>query len=162
MIAKQIKYALISLFLLVLQTQVNRLLIIEGITPDILLIWIVYLALRNGQMQGTLWGFAIGLTFDLVTGSFIGLSAMTKTIGGFTAGYFFNENKIHLILRSYQFIIIVLIVAVLHNTIYFLIFTQGSEIGFVRAVIQYGVSTALYTSIVTLLPMFSFARKYQA
>ncbi len=161
MISKQVKYALISIFLIVLQTQVMRLLTIEGITPDILLIWVVYIALRNGQLQGTLWGFAIGLMFDFVTGNFIGLSAMTKTICGFTAGYFYNENKIHLILRSYQLIIIVLIAAVIHNTIYFLIFTQGSEISFFRAVVQYGVSTALYTSIITLLPMFGFARKYQ-
>ncbi len=161
MIGKQFKYGLISIFLIVLQTQVMRLLTIEGITPDILMIWIVYLALRQGQMKGTLWGFAIGLVFDLVTGNFIGLSAMTKTICGFTAGYFYNENKTTLILRSYQFIVIVLIVGVIHNTVYFLVFTQGSEIGFFRAIFQYGLATALYTSILTLLPMLSFSRKYQ-
>ena len=161
MIGKQFKYALISIFLIVLQTQVMRLLTIEGITPDILMIWIVYLALRQGQMKGMLWGFAIGLVFDLVTGNFVGLSAMTKTICGFTAGYFYNENKTTLILRSYQFIVIVLIVGVIHNTVYFLVFTQGSEIGFIRAIFQYGLATALYTSILTLLPMLSFSRKYQ-
>jgi rod shape-determining protein MreD len=161
MIGKSFKYALISLFLIVVQTQATRLLSIDEITPDILMIWIVYLALRTGQISGTLWGFAIGLVFDLVTGNFIGLSEMTKTISGFVAGYFYNENKTQLILRSYQFMVIVLVVGVIHNTIYFLIFTQGSDIGFIKALVQYGLSTALYTSIVTLLPMFSFARKYQ-
>jgi len=162
MIGKNFKYALISLFLTVAQTQAVRLLSIEQITPDILMIWIVYVALRLGQFSGTLWGFAIGLVFDLITGNFIGLSAMTKTISGFAAGYFYNENKTHLILRSYQFIVIVLVVGIIHNLIYFLIFTQGSDIGFFTAVVQYGFATALYTSIVTLLPMLSFARKYQA
>src|SRR5712671_4365183 len=108
MIGKNFKYALISLFLIIVQTQATRLLSIDEIAPDILIIWIVYLALRTGQLSGTLWGFAIGLVFDLVTGNFIGLSAMTKTISGFAAGYFYNENKTQLILRSYQFMVIVL------------------------------------------------------
>lgn len=162
MIAKQIGIGFISLFLVVLQTQVMRLFTIEGVTPDLLLIWIVYLALRHGQMTGMLWGFAIGLVFDFVTGNFIGLSAMTKTLGGFSAGYFFNENKTHLTLRSYQFIVIVLVASIIHNTIYFILFTQGSDFSFFRAIFRYGITTALYTSIVTLLPMFRFARKYPA
>ena len=161
MIAKQLKYALITLLLILIQTQTMRLLIIEGITPDFLLIWVVYLSLRNGQMTGTIWGFVAGLLFDLVTGNFIGLSALTKTVAGFSAGYFYNENKTHLILRSYQFIIIVLVASVIHNAMYFVLFTQGSEIGFFRAIFQFGLTTALYTSLVTMLPMFVFARKYQ-
>ena len=162
MIAKQIKYALLSLFFVVIQTQVMRLLSIEGITPDILIIWIVYVALRRGQMQGMLWGFTVGLAFDLITGNFIGLSALSKTVAGFTGGFFYNENKTQLTLRSYQFIVIVLAASIIHNTIYFFIFTQGSDIRLLRAVFQYGLTTALYTSLVTLLPMFSFARKYHA
>jgi rod shape-determining protein MreD len=162
MIAKQFGIGLISLFLIVLQTQVMRLFTIEGVTPDLLLIWVVYLALRDGQMSGTLWGFAVGLVFDFVTGNFIGLSAMTKTIAGFSAGYFYNENKTQLTLRSYQFIVIVLVASIVHNTVYFILFTQGSDFSFLRAVFRFGITTALYTSIVTLLPMFRFARKYPA
>lgn len=156
---QQLKYAAISFLLIVIQTQVMRLLSLEGITPDILLIWIVYLAVRHGQMTGMMWGFCIGLAFDLITGNFIGLTALTKTLCGFFAGYFYNENKIHLTLSSYRFLIIVLIVSLIHNTVYFIIFTQGSEIGIVRAVLQFGFATALYTSTLTLLPMLGFARR---
>lgn len=161
MIAREVRYGLISLFLILLQTQVMRYLSLEGITPDILMIWIVYIALMSGQMHGIIWGFSVGVVFDLVTGNFIGLSALTKTICGFVAGYFFNENKTILTLRSYRFVIIVLIVSLVHNTIYFVIFTQGTDIGFIRAIFQFGLATALYTSILTLLPMFRFGRKYQ-
>ncbi len=162
MIGRHFRYFLLTLILIVLQTQVIRLLALEGITPDVLTIWIVYLALREGQLTATLWGFIIGLMFDLTTGNFIGLSALTKTVCGFTAGYFYNENKIPMTLGSYRFIIIVLIASLVHNTLYFVIFTQGSEIGLARALLQIGLATTLYTATMTLIPMFAFARRNPA
>lgn len=161
MIARQIKLALVTLLIVVAQTQVMRFLSLEGITPDILMIWVVYIALTGGQMQGMIWGFCVGVLFDLVTGNFIGLSALTKTICGFLAGYFFNENKTALTLKSHRFVIIVLGVSIVHNAMYFVILTQGTDIGFLRAIFQFGLATALYTSVLTLLPMFRFGRKYQ-
>ena len=155
-----LKYFFYSFLLTVIQTQVLRLLSLEGITPDILTIWIVYIALKRGQLQATVWGFVIGLLFDLTTGNFIGLAAFTKTIAGFTAGYFFGENKAPITLGSYRFILIVLLVSLIHNTIYFIVFTQGSEIGLLRAVFQVGLATTFYTAVISFLPMFAFARKY--
>ena len=159
MIAKHLKYAAASLLVVIVQTQVMRLLSLEGITPDLLAIWVVYIALRRGQIAGTLWGFGIGLVFDLVTGNFIGLAALTKTICGFSAGYFFNENKTQMTLGSYRFILIVLIVSLIHNIIYFIIFTRGTDIGLVGAIFKFGVTTTLYTATLTLLPMLVFSRK---
>ena len=117
MISRALKYVLLSGLFVILQTKLMRLLSLEGITPDILTIWIVYIALKEGQLPATIWGFCIGLFFDFVTGNFIGLAALTKTICGFTAGYFYNENKIALKLSSYRFLIVVLVVSLIHNTL---------------------------------------------
>lgn len=157
--SRHLKYFSLSIVFVILQTQIMRLLTLEGITPDILTIWVVYLALKEGQLAATIWGFGIGLIFDIVSGSFIGLSALTKTISGFAAGYFYNENKTPLTLGSYRFIVIVLIVSLIHNTIYFIVFTQGSEIGLIGAIFRIGLATTFYTATLTLLPMFAFARK---
>ena len=154
------RYIVISFLFIVLQTQVMQLLSLQGVTPDILTIWIVYIALKEGQLHATIWGFGIGLVSDLVTGSFIGLAALTKTVCGFVAGYFYNENKAQLTLSSYRFILIVLIVSLIHNMIYFIIFTRGSEIGIVQAVIEVGLATTFYTATITFLLMFAFARKF--
>jgi rod shape-determining protein MreD len=154
-----IKYLFASLLLIIIQSQVVKLLSLEGLTPDLLTIWIVYLALRHGQVSGTVWGFIIGLLFDLVTGNFIGLSALSKTVCGFLAGYFYNDNKTVLTLSSYRFTLIVLIVSFVQNVIYFVIFTQGSEIGLLRAVLEFGLATTLYTATVSLVPMLFLARK---
>ena len=158
--SRHVKYVFFSIFLLLVQSKMMTLLTLEGITPDLLTIWVVYLALKEGQLVAMPWGFALGLAFDLLTGNFIGLSALTKTVAAFTAGYFYNENKTPLILGSYRFLIIVLTVSLIHNTLYFLIFTQGSEIGTLGAIFHVGLATACYTATLTLLPMLAFARKY--
>jgi rod shape-determining protein MreD len=157
---RHVKYFFITALLIVVQTHAVRLLTLEGIAPDILIIWVVYLALKEGQLTGTIWGFAVGMLFDFATGSFIGLSALTKTIGGFVAGYFYNEHKTPFTLSSYRYIVTVLIVSLIHNSIYFLLFTRGSDIGVLRAIFQIGLATTFYTTALTLLPMFAFARKY--
>jgi rod shape-determining protein MreD len=156
---RHIKYFFIMLALLLVQTQIMRLVELNGITPDLLTIWIVYLALKEGQIPATIWGFVIGLAFDLTTGNFIGLSAFTKTLAGFTAGYFYNENKTPLTLGSYRYIVIVLVVSFIHDSIYFMLFTRGSDIGILTAIFQKGLATTFCTTTVTVLPMFAFARK---
>ncbi len=160
MIGRTIRYLFISLILIVVQTTLLRFLSLEGIVPDILIIWIAYIAVQEGQLAGTLWGFAIGLMFDFAVGNFIGLSALAKTIAGFTGGYFTSETKNPLTLASYRFLIVILVVSIVHNVVYFAIFTQGTDIGFLRAILEFGLATAFYTTILSLLPMFFFARKY--
>jgi rod shape-determining protein MreD len=159
---KQFKYLFFSFILLNVQTYLSQLISLQGIVPDLLLIWLIYIAIKDGQVTGTIWGFAIGLMFDLSTGTFVGLAAMTKTIAGFTAGYFYGENKFELILGSYRFVLIVLFVSLIHSIIYFVLFTRGSDIRLLKAIFQIGLATSFYTSAVSLLPMFIFGRKYLA
>jgi len=90
----------------------------------------------------------------------LGLAALAKTFAGFTAGYFYNENKTHNTLGGYQFIVIVAIASVVHNTLYFIIFLQGSGLSWMQSVLSYGMPTTAFTAAVALLPMFAFARKY--
>ncbi len=155
-------YIAASLFLVLLQTTLFRYLAIETVVPDILLLWIVYIALREGQIAGTLAGFCIGLALDMLSAgdAMLGLSALAKTVGGFIAGYFYNENKTFQTLGGYQFVLIVVVVSIVHNLIYFIIFLQGSDIGWWKTVVVYGFLTSLYTAAFGLLPMFAFARKY--
>ncbi len=152
------RYFLISVILVLLQTTIIRFLSIGGITPDLLVIWIAYVALKHGQIPGTVAGFGIGLVIDLISGDFLGLSAVSKTLSGFIAGYFYNENKTEQTLRSYRLVIIVLVISLIHNIIYFMIFLQGAEIGFWPNVLKFGLTTSLYTAVISLLPMLAFSR----
>lgn len=153
---------LISVLLVLLQTTLFRFLAIGTVAPDLLLLWIVFLALRQGQIAATTAGFLIGLTLDLLSGGdgMLGLSALSNTVAGFVAGYFFNENKTFQTLGSYQYLLIVMVVSLVHNVIYFLIFLQGSDVGWWRTIVIYGLLASLYTTAFGLLPMFVISRKH--
>ena len=113
-------------------------------------------------MASTTAGFFIGLA-TTITGtseSMFGLSALAKTLTGFIAGYFYNENKTFNTLGGFQFIVVVGISSLVHNVLYFIIFLQGSGLSWWQSVLSYGIPTTAYTTILALLPMFAFARKY--
>lgn len=156
---KNLRLALISLVLLTFQTTIVTFMSIGNIVPDVLLIWIVYVAVTEGQIKSTVTGFCTGLAMDLVSGQFLGLSALTKTIAGFLSGYFYHENKVEVTLGNYQFLVIVAIASFVHNVVYFVIFTQGSAVGFMKAVIEFGVLSTFYTTVIALIPMFIFSRR---
>ncbi len=155
-------YVLFSLLLIVLDSTLVKFLAISTIVPDILLIWIVYIAIREGQIAATTTGFLIGLAENLMgtTNGVLGLAALAKTFAGFTAGYFFNENKVETTLGGYQFIVIVSVASVVHNIIYFIIFLQGSGLSWMQSMLYYGIPTTAYTAVIALVPMFAFGRKY--
>ncbi|MFA6467787.1 MAG: rod shape-determining protein MreD [Bacteroidota bacterium] len=156
---KHVRLILITLVLVTFQTTIVSFTSIANIIPDVMLIWIVYLAITQGQIPATVYGFAIGLLLDLVSGQFLGLSALSKTVAGFLAGYFFHENKIDINLANYQFLIFVGTASFAHNLIYFIIFTQGSDVDLLTAVFRFGLFSTIYTTFVSSIPMFIHARK---
>ena len=77
------RYGAVTLVLLILQTTIVPYTAIANIIPDVLLVWIVYVAVKMGQIPATILGFTVGLFMDLISGQFIGLSALSKTVAGF-------------------------------------------------------------------------------
>lgn len=161
---RTVGYIVLSVILVLLQTTLVRYLAIETIVPDLLLIWIVYVALQEGQATATIAGFLIGLSVDLLSGSdgMLGLSALAKTAAGFCAGYFFNENKTQQILGGYQFLLVVGVASSVHNILYFLIFLQGTDLSWWDAILMFGLPATAYTVAAALLPMFVFQQRYHS
>jgi rod shape-determining protein MreD len=160
---RALPYTIISIGLILLHTSLMNYLAVGDVLPDIILLWIVYIALREGQLAGTAAGFLLGLILNFTSSSeLLGLPALAKTFAGFVAGYFYNENKTEHTLSGYQFLLILAFSSIVHNLIYFLIFLQGSGIGWGDAVLHYGIATTIYTVVVGLVPMFVFARKYRS
>ncbi|HEY5615959.1 MAG TPA: rod shape-determining protein MreD [Bacteroidota bacterium] len=152
--------SLVALGLLLLQTTFVPFLSFSGYGPDLLLIWVVYIAIRRGQVEAAVAGFLIGVLQDVTTTQFFGLAALAKTVAGFAAGYFFNENKTGLTLGTYRFALIIFLASLIHNILYYMIFFQGTEVSLVAATLQYSVLTGVYTSVLGFLPVFVFARKH--
>jgi len=156
---RHLRSILIVLGLLLLQTTFVPLLSLGGTVPDLLLIWVVYTALRRGQVETTIAGFLVGLLQDLVSTQLFGLAALSKTVAGFLAGYFYNENKIDQTLGTYRFLLVVGSCSIAHDAIYFLIFLQGTDVSPILAATQFTLATTAYTMAVSALPMFAFSRR---
>ncbi len=155
-----VRSALVAILLLLLQTTFIPYVAVWGYLPDIFIPWLVYVALRRGQIPATVSGFAAGFLQDIVATKFLGLAALSKTLSSFIAGYFFNENQIEQTLGSYRYILIVLMCSFIHNVVYFLIFFQGAEGSLFLSVLDASVGTTLYTGIISVLPMFAFSQRY--
>lgn len=54
--------------------------------PDLLLVMVISYTLVGGIKPGTIAGFALGMLEDLLSGGFIGVNTMTKTLLGFSTG----------------------------------------------------------------------------
>ncbi len=126
---------------------------IGNIYPDLLLIFLVYFSLRKGQLPGTVAGFIIGFFFDLFSGSILGASMFSKTLAGFTAGYFFNENKIQYNLNSYLFILIVWFCSSLDSMFYQILISKNININFASLFLKQSILPATYTAAISLIWM---------
>ncbi|OGU67003.1 MAG: rod shape-determining protein MreD [Ignavibacteria bacterium RIFCSPLOWO2_02_FULL_55_14] len=156
----RVKSWMTALALFLVQITFVPLISVGGFTPDLLIPWLLYVGIRQGQMEATLSGFAIGLVQDAATSQFFGLAALAKCSAGFASGYFFNENTAEQTLGSYRFLLAILIISLVHNVIYYGIFFQGMDQSVFMATLRTGIGTAIYTGVIGILPMFAFSQKY--
>jgi rod shape-determining protein MreD len=150
---RYIGYAIAALLLAVATVTLIPFIAIDGIVPDVMLIWAIWVALNEGQMIGMFAGFGAGLLFDLVSADVIGSNALAKVIAVFIAGYFYVETREREITGSVRFPMIVALCALLHNLIYYFFYLRLTEIDFVRFFLRYGAATALYTTVLSAIPM---------
>jgi rod shape-determining protein MreD len=155
-----IRSTIIILGLLLLQTTFIPFISLGGYLPDLLLLYLIYFALQRGQIEATISGFIIGILQDIVTIKFFGLAALAKTIAGFVAGYFFNENTTEQTLGSYRLVLLVGICSIVHDLVYFTIFFQGNEGSVFLPTLELTLGMTIYTCVISVLPMFFFSRKF--
>lgn len=135
---------------LVVQLAIVPLISVDYFAPDFIIILLVYFTLLNGQMYGTIVGAVFGLLFDLVSGNLLGLAMFSKTIAGFTAGYFYNENKIETNTGSLNFALIVFLCAFI-DSIFNGIFSDSQTVGIIFIIFEKSLFPAIYTAIISLL-----------
>ncbi|MFN3134233.1 MAG: rod shape-determining protein MreD [Candidatus Kryptonium sp.] len=153
-----VRYFFVGLAILFIQITIVPLISIEKIAPDLVVIFVVYMALRNGQIVGTISGFIFGLLMDLTIDFVPGLSALSKTVSGFIAGYFYSEAKIEANIGTRRFFGIVILCSAVDNLVYFLFDILGRNFDSVE-VLRLIVGRSIYTAILSLVPIFTLSRK---
>ncbi len=144
--------------MLLLHISVVPLITIEGIPPDLMLIFVVYIALKNGQIAGSVAGFIAGLLIDLTVDFTLGLSALSKTIAGFIAGYFYNETKIEINTETLRFFGIVFFCSLVNNLVYFSLDILSRELNNAE-ILKLMFGRSIYTTMLSLIPIFTTSRR---
>jgi rod shape-determining protein MreD len=152
-------YTVAGLILLLVQLNLGYV-AVEHITPDLLVILTVFIAVREGQFAGEIAGFLLGLLFDLISSDIIGTNALSKMLAGFIAGYFFNKTlSIQDSIGSFRFLGIVALSALAHNIVYFFFYVQPTDLSFAKFFLRNGIAASLYTAVVSVIVMLVAARK---
>jgi rod shape-determining protein MreD len=129
------------------------------VTPDIVLIGVVYIGIRDGKIAGSLTGFLAGLIIDFISFS-LGLAALLKLLEGSSPDFFSNdESKIDKYTNSYIFVIIVFVCSLVNNMIYFTFYFQGTSLTLLDISFRYVIPTAVYTSVFAIVPTILAKRK---
>ncbi|MDD5361002.1 MAG: rod shape-determining protein MreD [Ignavibacteria bacterium] len=128
-----------------------------NISPDFVIIALVFIGAREGKITGSIYGFLTGLLADFLSGTFLGLSSLSYTIAAFLAGFFKSENE--KFLTKYFFLVTVFACSFAGNFIYYWIYFQGTPITFPEVIIKYVLTTSAYTTIVSIIYVIFPRRK---
>ncbi len=127
---------------------------IQGIVPDIIVILVVWIAIQEGQLIGILSGFMCGLLVDFMTyEGVLGVNALVNTLAGFTAGYFYKENRTTLILQSYRFILILFLAVIVHNAVFSFLYIRTTEATISEFFTKYVLVKSVYTVVFGTIPV---------
>ena len=158
------KWKLITPFItffavLLIQITVIPLIAVAGIIPDLVLITLVYYSISRDQFYGTVLGASYGFFIDLITGSLLGSSMLSKTIAGFTAGYFSTETKKEINISTYIFSLIVFICALIDSIIFSFFSAFDVQTNIFKLLFGQALLPSLYTAVVSILFIFSPFRR---
>jgi len=139
----------IAAITLLLQLLPGSWMTIVDIRPDFVLLGVMLVGRFYGKVWGQCYGFTVGLLVDaLGMGSFLGLSALTKTIAGFGAG--FLKNQRHRI-SPFSYHVVSLAILFIHFFVYYFINFRGVEIALQVNLLRYMTPATGYTMILYLL-----------
>ncbi len=123
---------------------------VQNISPNLIVVLLVFFTLKNGQMYGTFLGFLFGLLFDLISGGLLGAFMISFTIAGFIAGYFYNENKLDITTSSFFLTVIVFICAAVSLFLYSSVANSNSDVRMIYQIIEDGILPAVYTAVFSI------------
>ena len=65
-----------------------------NVSPDVITVFLAFVAVSAGQRSSTSFGFALGILTGILSGN-IGLDMLSRTVEGFIAGYFHIPEDSH-------------------------------------------------------------------
>jgi len=143
-----VRHILLLILAFILQTTWVHALEISAVKPDLILLVLVYIALRAGELEATLLGFCIGFLQDIYMPADLGLNALVNALVGFAVGY----GRTGIVADSIQVQVALVFGAVLlHDLVYYLGSSVVSLVDVPFFWLRYGLGRAVYTGLLGAL-----------
>lgn len=132
----------------ILQITIIPLFAIKDISPNLVLIIVISVAIRQGKFWGVIAGFFAGLIFDSFGTAFVGLSSLTNSISAFVAGFLLGEQ----LERRFAVIVGLIFASLLiHDFFYYMILSIGMPIGFWTNLFKNVLPQSFYTLLFMII-----------
>ena len=154
------KYLLYSIYfgfgilLGLLQISFIPLMVISDSLPNLVLLYSIWIVLREGRIIGYVAAFILGMIYDVLTLQVVGVSSLSFLFAVLFAGIFYKKDKEFLILSSYRFILIVFVAALISNLIQNVFYLKLSDIDFWTTFIFKWLGNTVYTAVISTIPFF--------
>ena len=151
-----IRLVFLLLLAFALQTTWIEFLAISSLKPDLVLLVLVYIALREGPQVATCMGFGIGFLQDIYLPADLGLNALTKSLISFAIGY----GRTRIVSDNIQVQIALIFGAVLcHDFLYYIGTSAIDLMDMPYFWLRYGLGRAMYTALIGALLSTSITLK---
>ena len=140
-----VKYGALFFIASLIESNLSRFYEIGTHTPDLVLILLIYISIREGKIKGTSTGFFVGLLDDLIVSvGFLGLSSLTKSITGFVMGFFTESRRA----RIFPGIMFPISIGIIINDVIGTMFRNaGTSEGIIFAILTKALPSSIYTFI---------------
>jgi rod shape-determining protein MreD len=130
------------------QAGLSELIEIGGYRPDFVIIYLVFRYQSVSSYQLVLGGFLLGFLQDLLSGGFLGVSALAKTIAAFLLTKLFRkEGPLH----NVSFAAGAALCFIIHDFIYQYIFWQTEYMGFLPFFFKRVLPVTFYNLVIMVL-----------
>lgn len=152
-----VRYLSVGIAVFLLQWLLLGRLQLFGAFPDVLILFVGWIALRHGRFAGTLAGFFAGFFLDMVYETY-GIYMFAKSLLGFLVGIAATSERETVLIQPRQAFISGLLVALLHNGLTVALFAVQSSGNAVYLGLVLWIGSALYTAFLGLLAALFAAR----
>ena len=155
---RHVRNLLLLILALLVQASWGHAIGIYGIRPDLVVLVLVFVAIREGQITGTLFGFASGLLLDVYDPQAMGVNSLANTLVGFLVG----TTRVQVVAEEFRVQALIFFGATLaRDFVYFLCMNGTDLLATFSAMVRIGLLTAVYTTVIGLLACLAVAVRFE-
>lgn len=148
---KAVYFSILLYGIIILQTTLLNYISINNIKPNLILIFIICVALIKGGLESAFIGLAAGLLQDILTGGSIGPYALMGFLVGFSLGGF---NKRFYKDNIFACAIITIVVSMLYESVFILPRIPFNNLALFISIFKSGILVETVYNVVMCIPIY--------